>query len=411
MDASPRQTGATKNVGLYPWFRFCQSLVFWQAVWFLFFQSQLSAAEAILLYAVYDVATTAFEVPSGYMSDRLGRRLTLIASSVAGFCGMALLAFGGGFAVFAAAQILIGASAAFASGTDSALLYESLAAADRQAEIERQELRAWRFSFVALAISAVLGGALALTSDTLPFIASAAAFAGALAIALRFKEPAHAERTIAQGAEILRLKSLKASVTEPVLVWLFVLSVLMYVFSHVPFVFGQPFILEALQETGFQSDAPVVSGGVTATMMVVSVVASLFAPRLRSTFGLFAILLLAFSMQIALCGMLALTNEAVAIALLFLRMVPDSLSRPFIMARIQPMLRNESRATYLSLQSFCARLLFAATLAFSALSTADSGSMPYSDIRQTLFWYALAGLICLGALALSGRRLRIETGG
>ena len=151
MTAPPRPADPAGNIALYPWFRVLKSLVFWQAVWFLYFQNTLSAAEAILLYAVYDVATTALEVPSGYMSDRLGRRLTLIASALAGLAGSMLLAFGDSFFVFALGQVLLGASAAFLSGTDSALLYESLVAAGRQDEIEEQELKAWRFSFSALA--------------------------------------------------------------------------------------------------------------------------------------------------------------------------------------------------------------------------------------------------------------------
>ena len=68
----------TRNIALYPWFKFAQSLIFWQAVWFLYFQNVLSPAEAIILYAVYDISVTVLEVPSGYASDRLGRRRTLV---------------------------------------------------------------------------------------------------------------------------------------------------------------------------------------------------------------------------------------------------------------------------------------------------------------------------------------------
>ena len=407
MIAMISQSDAARDVSRYPWFKFCKSLVFWQAVWFLYFQNELSAAEAILLYAVYDIGTTILEVPSGYMSDRLGRRFTLIASAIFGAAGAALLALGNSFEVFALGQVLLGASAAFASGTDSALLYESLVASGRQKEIEQHELRAWRFSFCALAISAVSGGVLALEMDALPFIAGAAAFAGALVIALGFTEPGHTET--ARGVGRVRPNSLKAALTEPVLVWLFFLSVLMYVFSHIPFVFGQPFILEALEGTALGGHAPIVSGLVSALMMIVSVITSLFAHKLRHKLGLPVILLFAFSMQIALIGTLALTNEAIAILFLFLRMVPDSLSRPFILARIQPLLINESRATYLSLQSFCGRLIFAGTLYLAARSTSDEGQMIYSDIQQILIWYVLVGFVCLGALALAARRLAIDS--
>lgn len=398
----------SRNVTLYPWFKFFQNLVFWQAVWFLYFQKELSAAEAIVLYAIYDIATTALEVPSGYMSDRIGRRMTLICAGIAGACGTALLAVGDGFAAFATAQVLLGAAAAFASGTDTSLLYESLAAEGRAEEIEPQSLRAWRFGFTGLAISAVLGGLMALSDDTWPFFAGAFAFVVALAISMLFREPPRSNNTGSEPTTQQLLASLKTALLHPVLIWLFSLAVLMYGFSHIPFVFGQPFILEALENTGFQSEAPLVSGVVSAIMMVLSVLTSLIALRLRQRIGLPAILLLAFGMQIGLAAVLAMTNSAIAIVLLFLRMVPNSLSQPFIQARIQPLLEDETRATYLSLQSFCGRLLFAASLFLASASVEADGPMAYGDIRQILFWYAAVGVGAFVALLLATRRVALE---
>jgi MFS family permease len=66
----------SNNIRLYPWFQFFRNLHFWQSNWFLIFQHELSAAEAISLFAVFDIGTILSEVPSGYMSDRIGRRLS-----------------------------------------------------------------------------------------------------------------------------------------------------------------------------------------------------------------------------------------------------------------------------------------------------------------------------------------------
>ena len=245
----------------------------------------------MLLYAVYDVATTALEVPSGYMSDRLGRRTTLIASGLTGVAGAALLATGDTLLLFGAAQVLIGAAMAFSSGTDSALLYESLAAADREAEIEQQELTAWRFSFAALALSALTGGLLYRLDPTAPFWAGTLTGLVVLALTLAFRDP---PRKTDEAIEPLsQLATLRDALRSPALAWLFALSVAMYGFSHLPFVFGQPFILDALTKAGLAAEAPVVSGAVSATMMVISVAASLVAPHLRPRLGLPAILLLA----------------------------------------------------------------------------------------------------------------------
>ena len=392
-----------RNVRLYPWFKLFQSLFFWQAVWFLYFQKELSAAEALLLYVILDLCTTAFEVPSGYMSDRIGRRITLILSALAGAAGAAMQAFGEGFVVFAAAQVLVGASLAFVSGTDSSLLYESLAAEGRTDETEREELRAWRFQFSALAVSAVLGGVMALWDPAIAYGGTAIAFVGAFLIALRFEEPnVTSERTS------LRFEGLRLAFGNPVLLWIFGLSVAMYIFSHVPFAYGQQFILEALRGIGYDGEAPLVSGIVTSLMMIASLAVSQIAEPVRRRLGLPGVLLLAYAMQVALIAALAISNAPVVILLLLLRMVPDALSKPFILARIQPELSSDSRATYLSIQSFCGRLVLALALWLASLSASTTGEMSYAEMQPVLALFALAGLLIFGALVASLRRVALE---
>jgi MFS family permease len=392
-----------RNIALYPWFKFVQSLVFWQATWFLYFESNLSAAEAILLYVVYDIATTIFEVPSGYMSDKLGRKLTLLAAAFSGVGATVLLVLGEGFTQFALANVLLGAAAAFASGTDTSLLFESLKAEGREKEIETAELRAWRFSFIALALSALTGGALALYDDILPYVGTAIAACGTLVVTTQFSEPPHAKQT--SRSEDFR--ALKASLSQPTLLWLLCLTLLMYVFSHIPFVFGQPFIREALTTAGYASQTPLVSGGVTFAMMAISVAVSLVALPLRRFLGLPVTLLLAFGMQIALTSALAASNGLFVIGLLFFRMVPDSLSQPFIRARIQPLLQDGMRATYMSVQSLAGRVLFAATLSLAAGRTTHDASLPYADIQMILAVYAACGFVFLLALTLTARRAQV----
>jgi uncharacterized membrane protein YgdD (TMEM256/DUF423 family) len=89
-------------------------------------------------------------------------------------------------------------------------------------------------------------------------------------------------------------------------------------------------------------------------------------------------------------------------------MVPDSLSRPFILARIQPLLSSESRATYMSMQSLCGQLIFAGTLFLASLSTSDKGQLLYAEIQPILGWYVLGGLLCLRALAFTAVRKKID---
>jgi MFS family permease len=394
----------SRTVTLMPWYQFFNSLLFWQAVWFLYFQASLSGAEAIILYSVYDISTTVLEVPSGYFSDRIGRRFTLMLSAICMLLGCLALAMGGSFAVFALGQCLIGAGAAFKSGTDSSLLYESLAATGRADEIEAQELRAWRFSLAGFALSAIAGGAMSLWSPASPFYATAASFAVAFFVVLRMAEP---KRLNTAEPIAVQIATLKTAFLNPVLAWLFVLTVLMYAFSHLPFVFGQPFIHSALEGWGLASEAPLVSGAISSAMMLISVVASLVAVHLRRLLGLPLLLLCAFALQIVLAGALAASTSVLVIGVLMLRIVPDSLAYPFILARIQPLLKDGTRATYLSLKSLGGKVFFAATLLFSATTAQDAGLLPAADLQRILGWYTGGGVLCLAGLAIWARWVQI----
>ena len=125
--------------------------------------------------------------------------------------------------------------------------------------------------------------------------------------------------------------------------------------------------------------------------------------------GLSGILLLAFAMQIALVGVLALSNAPAMIALLLFRMVPNSLSQPFILARTQPLLDDETRATYISLRSFCGRLVFAASLYVASFAATDADQMTYPELQLVLGWYLAIGAVALVILAILARRIRLET--
>ncbi len=394
---------ANRTIALIPWYQFLNSLLFWQAVWFLYFQANLSGAEAIILYSVYDISVTVLEVPSGYFSDRIGRRFTLLLSTLCSVAGCLVLALGGSFGLFALGQALIGAGSAFKSGTDSSLLYESLEIAGRADEVEVQEVRAWRFSLAGFALSAILGGAMSMWSASLPFFATALSFALAAVLVLAMSEPPRKAHEALRG----QLATLKTALLHPVLAWLFTLSVLMYGFSHLPFVFGQPFILTALEGWNLAADAPLVSGAVTSAMMLISVLASLVALRLRRALGLPLLLLCAFGLQIALVGALAASTSTLVIGVLLLRIVPDSLASPFILARIQPLLKDGTRATYLSLKSLGGKVLFAATLMFAATSASNAGLLPADDLQRILGWYTIGGLICIAALAITARWVQI----
>lgn len=392
-----------RNIILYPHFQFFRNLLFWQAIWFLYFESVLTASEAILLAAIFDLSTVIVEVPSGYFSDYLGRRLTLIIGMIASAAGCLLLFGSSSFIVFAMAQVLLGAGSAFASGTDTALLYDSLAEENRHDEIAAQEVRAWRFSYVALAVSAVAGGFLSSETFKPAYLGTALALVAGLAIVLLFREPPH-PRGQAAARPWRQMGIVLSRFRDSTLFWIFGFAVGAYVLSHVPFVFAQPYLKETLTKAGYGADTPIVSGLLTAAMMIVSVIAGAFLLGLRKRIGTIGNLLLAMAMQVGLILALAFLIHPAAIFLLLLRMVPDALSRPLMLEIIHPRIESGYRATYLSFQNLCGKLAFSGTLFLSAWFTSGSDSVDEATLRTILPWYGAAGIILIIVLVMTAKR-------
>ncbi len=396
----------SRTIGLYRWYKFSQNLLFWQAVWFLYFQDVLSGAEAVALYALLELSITLLEVPSGYLSDRIGRRRTLVASALCGGLGCVLIYAGSGALAFGAGLVLIGAGGAFASGTDTALLYEALSRAGRGDDIETQELIAWRYSFAGLAVSAVAGGIMAQADPALPFAATALAFAAQLALVLCLDQDGPGtDGALGEGA---RLRALGAALRQPVLLWLMALVVGTYALGHIPFVFGQPYIASALSGIGLAGEAPIVSGIVTAAMMALSVLATWAAGPVRARLGLRRLFLAYLGAHVALTLVLALTNAAGAILFLLLRKVPDSLARAFVTARIHPLIPDSTRATYLSLVSLVARLAFSGSLFIAAFWAERGAALSYAALQGVLLAYAAAGGVLWVLLWAGSRRLGLD---
>ncbi|MEM6275528.1 MAG: MFS transporter [Pseudomonadota bacterium] len=394
-----------RNIALYPWFKFTQNLLFWQAIWFLYFQDRLSGAEAVALYAIFELCTMAFEVPSGYASDRLGRRRTLLIAAACGAGAASLQINADSFAVFAFAQVLLGASFAFASGTDTAILYESLARESRESEVERHELRAWRATFGGLLVSALLGGLAARIDFSLAYILTTGSFLAMLAIAFLFEEPPH-DRTMTSARG--DWAALTRAFHTPVLVWLFVLFAAVHIFGHIGFVYGQPFLLTAMTTLGLPEETPLISAAIIAAMLAFSLLASLAVERVRRNLGLSLTLLAAFGVQLAIPAALAVSGATLIVLVLLARMLPSAYLAPLILARLQPELPDRVRATFISLKSLTASLIFALTLGATSLGLEAAEVLSRGQIQTILAAHVIVGLVLIAALAVTARRAGVD---
>lgn len=185
-----------KNVALLKWYNFFYDFRPYDAIAILYFtQVTGSFALGLAVFSITSIAATLFEIPSGVLSDRIGRRKTVIYGSIASVIALCFYAFGTTFALLAVGALFNGLTRAFLSGNNDALLYDTLKQQGKTEEFGEKLGRVKSMFEIGLGVSALLATALAFVSLQAVVIASIVPQVICAIIALQFIEPkTHTEK-------------------------------------------------------------------------------------------------------------------------------------------------------------------------------------------------------------------------
>lgn len=128
----------------------------------LFMESNgLNLREVMTINAIYSMVVAVFEIPSGYLSDRLGRKPSLIIGTWCISLQFLIYSLSFSFEGLALGAVIGGLGTSFISGTDSALLYDSLRVLGRSKDYIKWEGRTYALGTFSEALAAIIGGFLA----------------------------------------------------------------------------------------------------------------------------------------------------------------------------------------------------------------------------------------------------------
>lgn len=176
---------ATRNIPLLMAIQILRSFLVMIPVLVLFYQSKgLSMTDIMFIQAVFSAVMVIAEVPSGYFSDVLGRRRTMIIGTLCSTIGFAIYAFAKGVMGFLLAEVVLGIGISFISGTDSAMLFDSLAETGEQSQSLQKEGRQLSFGNFSESAASVIGGFLAMITLDTPLYVQA--FFTSLSVPLAF---------------------------------------------------------------------------------------------------------------------------------------------------------------------------------------------------------------------------------
>ena len=133
-----KRQGILKNKYFLFWTRFFVEINAINAVIQLFYLKRgLNPSEILYLGIAWSVATLVFEIPTGYLADSIGRKKTIILGVILNIIANLLMFVAYGFWPFAAITAILSLSFSCFSGTDDAIIYDSL----REAGDEKSLLR------------------------------------------------------------------------------------------------------------------------------------------------------------------------------------------------------------------------------------------------------------------------------
>jgi MFS family permease len=178
------------NIKKIAFIRGCRWFMLIMPVLVLFFQDNgLSMKEVLILQSVFSVLIVVCEVPSGYMADVLGRKLSIVLGSVLSSVGFCVYCFSSDFWFFLLAETLLGVSTSFISGADSALVYDTLVELDQTGTYKKVEGKLQFINNSSEAVAAVLGGFLAVISLRTPLYFEAVIMLLTIPVAFSLVEP------------------------------------------------------------------------------------------------------------------------------------------------------------------------------------------------------------------------------
>jgi hypothetical protein len=357
----------SRFLGRYFLYQAAATSTFFQPIYFLYYEQRagLGLGTILALQSMNTAVRACLDLPFGALADRTSRRLCLAASCAATMLGTVALLVHPSLATAVVAELTFALAAALRSGSDSALLFDTLRADGEPEAYARAESRGQAIASLGAGASAVVGGLLAAWDLAWPFVASVVASGLGVVVALRLDERRPDAPARTPTPALLR-EAARTAWRTPGVAWGIGVAVLAVTSSHVYYYLQQPY----LSELG----VPVAFFGIVfaATKLVTALVAAL-AHRADAGLGPRGTAVAMTLVPTVGLGAMALATGPLGAVWILTRGVLDGLWMPLVNVYLNRRVGSHLRATILSLQNVVARLALAATLAVLGAVSGEVG--------------------------------------
>jgi MFS family permease len=329
-------------------------MLFMPIIWLFYKENGLNIKDMFLIQGIYSITIAVIEIPSGYVADVLGRKNSIVIGTFFGVLGMVAYSFSYGFEGFLIAALCLGIGQSFISGSDTALMYDSLLELNRTDDFIKLEGRNISMGNFAEALAGFIGAFfLTHVSYRTPFYYQIGiAFIGFL-IALGLTEPSTKKLKDGKTKPWKNIKQIvHFSLVENSTLRLFIFySAIMGTATLTIAWFAQPLLDELKIEGKYNG---IIFGILNLAVASTAYYAHYIEKKINTKLILTAILVFICSSYFVLFYHLALWSLVVLFFFYLIRGIATPILRDY-QNRHTP---SEMRATVMSIRSFIIRTLF-----------------------------------------------------
>jgi len=305
----------------------------------------------MLLQGAFGLVMALFEFPSGYLADRIGYRRSLMIASVLNALGWSMYVRAETIPEILMAEAVLGIGISLISGTDTALLYESLEETGQEARFGSWTGKVKFFGQFGEGSAAILAGFLYAHWHRMPFLLEAGIWVVNLAVAWQLVEPARHRPPMQENWKQVKSMVRHVALEDKRLRAIVVLTIVLGMSSFVPVWTIQLYATDA----GLPASA---LGIVWAAANYSVALGSLISTRSVVALGLARLLVICIALiAFAYAGM-GLTHAVWGVGFYFALTLMRGLFGPSLHHEEQRRIPSTDRAGFVSLRSLTFRVAF-----------------------------------------------------
>jgi MFS family permease len=316
----------------------------------------LTITQVFTLEAIYGLMVLILEIPTGAISDLIGRKKTLIISSFAVSFGMFVYSQSFTFVGFLIGEFLVAIGHTLLSGTDTSFLYDTLKKLKRSSEYKKIFGNANSFSFVISSVLVIIGGFLASISIDLPLKVAAVVIAFFTFLMFSLVEPPYKRQGLSASKYVSQMKdNVIFTFTHKRVRWLTIFTGVTSAMMILAFWYYQPYMKAVNLDIAY-------FGIVFSVMNIVAAIFSKLAVKIENKLGEYMSLVMIALLPLVSFFIMGKMFAIVAIGAIYLQQAVRGMQSPIITDYINQHLSHSNRATVLSMSGVVTRAVNLAVL-------------------------------------------------